>query len=133
MIIFAGIKKITLLFLFLSLFLLPACASLYKDVRDMHIKRVDLANIKDGTYMGAYKFGLGKGFTYTVLTRVKNGKIENITMLKNQNSRYAKMAEGVLKRIIRRQSPDVDTISGATTTSKAIMKAVENSLVIQTR
>jgi uncharacterized protein with FMN-binding domain len=31
--------------------------------------------------------------------------------------------------MIKEQTPNVDAISGATTTSKALMKAVENSLI----
>jgi uncharacterized protein with FMN-binding domain len=34
----------------------------------------------------------------------------------------------VIPEIIKKQSPNVDAISGATTTSKALMKAVEKSL-----
>jgi uncharacterized protein with FMN-binding domain len=39
------------------------------------------------------------------------------------------MAEGVVKSILDQQKNDVDVVSGATTTSKALLKAVENALV----
>jgi uncharacterized protein with FMN-binding domain len=37
------------------------------------------------------------------------------------------MAEGVVKGIVGRQKNDVDAVSGATTTSKALLKVVEKA------
>jgi uncharacterized protein with FMN-binding domain len=52
--------------------------------------------------------------------------------MQNRKTKYSKRAEGVIPRIIERQTPNVDAVSGATTTSKALMKAVENSLLSKT-
>ena len=51
-----------------------------------------------------------------------------IDVIKNRETEYAKKAEEVTKNIIRYQKLDVDVISGASTTSKALLKAVENAL-----
>ncbi len=59
---------------------------------------------------------------------VKDHKIAGIKMITNRNTAYAKKAEGVIQKILEKQSPNVDTVSGASTTSKAILKAVENAL-----
>jgi uncharacterized protein with FMN-binding domain len=94
-------------------------------VRQMDIHSVDIDRIKDGEYLGSFAYC---GFEYKVKTIVNGHKIIDIEVLRNRDSKHAKRAEGVLAEIIERQTPDVDAISGATTTSKALMKAVENSL-----
>jgi uncharacterized protein with FMN-binding domain len=95
-------------------------------VRAMSIVDVNISGIPDGKYPGSFSYGK---FEYKVETEVAGGKIKNIVMLANRDTKHAKMAEGVLPRIIAAQTPHVDAVSGATTTSKAIMKAVELSLV----
>ncbi|MBW7997915.1 MAG: FMN-binding protein [Candidatus Glassbacteria bacterium] len=41
---------------------------------------------------------------------------------------YTRLSEGVLERVVREQRSDVETISGATTSSKLILLAVEDAL-----
>lgn len=94
-------------------------------VRQMEIQSVDIGRIEDGEYLGSFAYS---GFEYRVKTIIKGHKIKNIDVLQNRDSKHARRAEGVLEEIIKRQTPDVDAVSGATTTSKALMKAVENSL-----
>jgi uncharacterized protein with FMN-binding domain len=94
-------------------------------VRHMNIKDVDISKIRDGQYIGDFSYC---GFKYEVETIVNNHKIQNIMVLHNRDTRHAKRAEGVISEILKNQTPNVDAISGATTTSKALMKAVENSL-----
>jgi uncharacterized protein with FMN-binding domain len=109
-----------LIFLFLS------CESAeMKRVRTMPIADVELSTVPDGAYVGDFTYGK---FTYEVRTAVKNHHIDTIDILKNRDSKYAKKAAGVIPRILEKQTPNVDAVSGATTTSKALMKAVENSL-----
>jgi uncharacterized protein with FMN-binding domain len=94
-------------------------------VRNMKINDIDLNKVADGIYAGDYTYGK---FTCEVEVAVKNNTIENIKVLKNCNTKYAEMAEGVIEKIMHAQSTQVDAITGATTTSKALMKAVENAL-----
>ena len=96
-----------------------------KAVRAMPINHVDLAQVKDRTYPGTFTYG---GFTYEVMVTVVNHGIKNITITKNRNTSHAQKAEGVMSRIMEQQKNDVDVVSGATTTSKALLKAVENAL-----
>ncbi len=95
-------------------------------VREMQIKDVDLRSLADGDYVGAFSYG---GFEYRVKTVVKERRIVDVVVLQNRDTDYAKEAEGVLPEMVKRQTPNVDAISGATTTSKALMKAVENALI----
>jgi uncharacterized protein with FMN-binding domain len=119
----AGMKKNIILVIMCVLF---GCASQEMiRVRHLDIKDVDVSSMQDGEYTGSFSYC---GFEYAVATIIKNHKIDDIRMLRNRDSRHAKRAQAVLSEIIRRQTPNVDAVSGATTTSKAIMKAVENSL-----
>ena len=83
---------------------------------------------KDGTYTGS---GQGfKGGTTKVSVTVVNGKITNIATLSNGDSpEYYRRASGTItSNIISNQSTSVDTVSGATYSSRGIMSAVANAL-----
>lgn len=83
---------------------------------------------KDGTYTGS---GIGfKGRTTKVSVTVVNGKISNIETLSYGDDRkwYERASSSVIPKIISNQSTSVDTVSGATYSSKGIMSAVENAL-----
>ena len=84
-----------------------------------------LAKVREGTYQGDFAYG---GFDYQVQVTVTNHQIRDIAVVKNRHTRQAKMAEDVLPRILDRQKNDVGAVSGATTTSKALLKAVEKAL-----
>ncbi|MDD3498729.1 MAG: FMN-binding protein [Candidatus Moranbacteria bacterium] len=96
-----------------------------KKVRSMQIDSVDFSTLKNGNHRGDFRYG---DFTYTVEVFVCNSQIKAINVLENRNSKYARMAEGVTEKVLRQQRNDVDVVSGATTTSKALLKAIENAL-----
>ena len=98
----------------------------HMEVRDMEIAEINLAVIKDGSYRGEFTYG---SFTYIVVVKVLGNHIADINVVQNRDSSYAKMAEDVMKKVLQAQSLQVDAVSGATTTSKALLKAVENALV----
>lgn len=97
----------------------------YNDIRQMTIQEVDLSKLEDGAYKGEYTYG---HYTYYTEVQVTDHKIEGIKVSHDRDSAYAKAAEGVVASIIAEQKIDVDVVSGATTTSKAILKSVENAL-----
>jgi len=66
--------------------------------------------------------------TCTVEATIKDHRIMEINVLENGRTEYAKKAEEVLERVKGQQTLKVDVVSGATTTSKALLKAVENAL-----
>ena len=94
-------------------------------IRNMPIKNINLTKVSDGIYKGEEHAG---NYTYKVRVTVENHKIVNIEGVDNRKSPYVTYAEGVFAKIIKQQKVDVDAITGATTTSKAFMKAVENAL-----
>lgn len=54
---------------------------------------------------------------------VNQGEIKSIDIIKHKND-SGKEAEKVVNRVIKEQKIDVDTISGATNSSKVIKKAI---------
>ncbi len=97
----------------------------HKEVREMQINDVNLSRVDDGVYQGEFSYA---NFTYKVEVAVADRRITKIRILQNRESSYAKMAEGVADQVLASQSLQVDGISGATTTSKALLKAMENAL-----
>ena len=97
----------------------------YKDmVNDIKIESVDLSKLKDGKYYGGCDVNV---ISAKVEVTVKNAKIENIKLLEHKNERGIK-AEAITASVLSRQNLDVDTISGATNSSKVILKAIQNAL-----
>lgn len=84
----------------------------------------DLAQIADGTYSGSCDNGLVK---VRVEVLVKNHAIVEVRLLEHDNG-LGSAAEIITDMVIQRQSVEVDAISGATISSKTILKAVENAL-----
>ena len=87
----------------------------------------DISNKPDGLYRGDYNLS-GTPVKVILDVTVKNKIITAIKIIKHSSSSIGKKAEKITDQIIARQSLDVDAISGATGSSKAILKAVENAL-----
>lgn len=97
------------------------------EVAAMEIGTIKPAEIPDGTYTGACDVGLVQA---KVAVTVKQGRLEAIELLEHKNGKGA-AAEVVPERVIAAQSLSVDTVSGATSSSKVILKAIENALTAQ--
>lgn len=82
---------------------------------------------KDGIYYGS---GTGFGGTIKVAVTVRDGKIMSIEIqsASGEGSSYLSQAKAVIDRIISQQSLNVDTVSGATYSSRGIIRAVRNAL-----
>lgn len=88
---------------------------------------IDAANLKDGTYTGS---GTGFSGTTTVSVTIAGGKIISIEILSSgDDSAYLSRAKGVISSVISAQSTSVDTVSGATYSSKGILMAIKNALL----
>lgn len=83
---------------------------------------------KDGTYEGS---GIGfKGRTTKVSVTIADGKISNVEIVSYGDDRkwFEKAKESVIDGILLKQSTDIDTVSGATYSSKGIISAVKDAL-----
>ena len=87
----------------------------------------DGGTYKDGTYSGSAR---GFGGNISVSVTVKGGRISSIivTGASGETSSYFTKAKAVLNRIIDKQSPNVDTVSGATYSSNGLINAVKVAL-----
>lgn len=82
----------------------------------------------DGTYRGTAK-GFQEGLVVEVT--IKNDKIISVEVIEHNevNKRFwGPPVQFIPQYIVENQSTDVDIVSGATYTSKGIMKATENAL-----
>ncbi len=95
-----------------------------KRIADISITDADLGKIPDGSYKGSYDAIM---VAATVDVDVQDHKITNITLVNHKNDR-GKKAERIITDIQNAQSLKVDTVSGATNSSKVILKAVQNAL-----
>lgn len=86
----------------------------------------DASAYKDGTY-----YGTGKGFAGTMKVKVDiaGGKIASISIVSTKDGdSYVKSASSLLDTIVKKQSTNVDTVSGATFSSRGIISAVRSAL-----
>lgn len=91
---------------------------------DLNISNVDLTKLKDGTYTGSYKaFPVAAEVRVTIF----NHKITTIELVKHNNGQ-GDPAEVIPGKVVEAQTLDVDIVSGATYSSKVILKAIENAL-----
>lgn len=97
----------------------------YKEtIKQIKIGSVDLSKISNGTYTGSFD---AVYIAAKVSVTVKDKRITNITLLSHKNER-GKPAEVIPEKVLEAQSLQVDTISGATNSSKVILKSIENAL-----
>ncbi|GHV80864.1 hypothetical protein AGMMS49944_26550 [Spirochaetia bacterium] len=100
--------------------LLAACVNL----KEIIVNSPDLNKIADGTYQGNSKVGPVR---VTLDVTIQEKSINSIKIIRHFNG-LGKKAEAIVPKIIETQSLDIDVISGATGSSKAILLAVENAL-----
>jgi len=102
----------------------------HREARSLPLNAVDFSKLNDGTYHGAYEGGMYKWRANECQVTVSSGKATDIQLAGSKdpggkNTQH----EALYDRAIQAQSLQVDTISGATLTSKAYLQAVENALV----
>lgn len=119
-------KIVILLCIILVVFI---CANimlnLYADkVDNIPVSNPDIEHISDGTYIGEYS---ATPVYVKVKVSIANHKITDIRILEHRNGLGSK-AEKVVDDVMNTQSLDVDAVSGATVSSKCIIKAIENAL-----
>jgi len=85
----------------------------------------DFSHLEDGDYTGRYS-----AFPVNVelSVEIQDGKIIAIDITKHDNGQ-GKDGEKIVDDVIKAQSLEVDVISGATYSSKVILKAIEDALI----
>ena len=93
-------------------------------VAELSIPDVDLTKLEDGVYTGSFN-----AFPVAAEVRVtiNDYKITEIELVKHSHGQGAS-AEVIPGKVVEAQSLEVDAVSGATYSSKVILKAIENAL-----
>lgn len=89
------------------------------------INTIDLSSVGDGVYHGKYVSGR---WTNELDVTVKDHKITSIKVVRDVTFPKPEWAQQLFNRVIEKQNTDVEVVSGATVTSKAYLKAIENAL-----
>lgn len=84
------------------------------------------AGMADGIYSGSYDF---KRWSTSVDVHIKSGRIEAVDIVGDVRAAAVTDCAGeMIGRVIEAQDTAVDTVSGATATCKAYLKAIEDAL-----
>ena len=114
-----------LVIIFIGIFTLYTVYTENKLINKITLEKMDITSLKDGTYIGQYNT---KIIDVEVSVTIKTSLITDITILKHHNGKGAK-AEIILESVVDKNSLEVDIISGATASSKVILKAIEQALL----
>lgn len=101
-----------------------------KEGQRVVVQEVNLAILQDGKYHGTYNKGR---WLSEVDVMIKDHKMTHIQLLSEPmlHPGSPDFSKELFKRVIEKQTPNVEVISGATVTSKAYLKSIENALVKQ--
>lgn len=91
----------------------------------LSIQSIDVAKLKDGIYVGKYENGR---WSNEIAVAINEGKIVDIHVRKSVFFERKEITNSLFQRVLEKQNTNVDVISGATVTSKAYLKSIENAL-----
>ena len=96
-----------------------------EELKYLEIEEVDLSTIEDGTYSGEYS---ALPVAAKVRVTVEGHQIKDIELVEHVNGQGSG-AEIIPATVVEKQTLQIDTVSGATYSSKVILKAIENALL----
>ncbi|MBN2348890.1 MAG: FMN-binding protein [Bacteroidales bacterium] len=88
------------------------------------LEEIEPDNLNDGIYTGLYTIGPVKVITRVTVT---DHIIKDIKIIKHRTGQ-GQAAEQIIEEVIKKQSVCLDAISGATISSKCILKSIETAL-----
>lgn len=89
--------------------------------------QLEITALADGTYTGV---STGYNGPITIVVEVRGGRIESVKVTDHREKQFYSALEDTPRRIIDRQSLEVDAVSGATITSQAIVNATARALAV---
>lgn len=94
-----------------------------REIENLQIESPEIENLADGEYYGEY---ILYAIEARVWIEVQSGEIIEIDLDHEHERGYN--AEEITGRVMNEQSLEVDTVTGATHSSKVILKAIEKAL-----
>lgn len=91
----------------------------------IQLNGISSTHIKDGYYIGNYN---EKRWSVQVVVLINNNAITDIQIEDDVTFSQPGLSEALFEQVIKNQSTSVDIQSGATKTSTAYLKAIENAL-----
>ena len=95
-----------------------------KKIAAIEVRALPFHAVASGTYTGTCDLEFIKA---TVQTTLDNGRMTSLKILEHKNGK-GKQAESLIDSILKYQTMEVDAVSGATASSKAILTAVQTAL-----
>jgi len=95
------------------------------NLREYRLKELNLSGIPDGTYKGHFD---GARWTNTLEVTVTDENITEIKIISPPSYVEDDFSNKLINTVRAKQSLDIDVVSGATVTTKAMLKAIENAL-----
>lgn len=92
---------------------------------ELEIEKIEFETVEDGIYRGDYKAGR---FSNEIEVEVMDGEIVSLTVMDDVLFVREHVSPELFTRVKEEQSLAVDTVTEATVTSKAYLKAIENAL-----
>jgi uncharacterized protein with FMN-binding domain len=97
-----------------------------EEVLALEIGSIDFSAVPDGVYLGSFA---QNRWVYEVQVQVTGGVLEGIEIVRCKHEPIVRsMNKQVIEQILSSQSLDIQGVTGATVTTKALQKAVENAL-----
>ncbi len=101
-----------------------------QEAASLPLNAVNFNKLADGAYHGAYAGGMYGWRVNECDVTVANGKVTDIQLANSKDKGSGTFDYKMLyDEVIQAQSLQVDTVSGATLTTKAYLQCVENALV----
>ena len=108
-----------------------------EELESLTFQAIDFDHLRDGSYVGSFAGTKGSLRDATVEVAVANGEVSTIRILKgavDETGAPIEIAKGktaadLFDAVLRQKTMQVDVISGATLTSNAHLKALENALL----
>ncbi|WP_026478469.1 FMN-binding protein [Alkaliphilus transvaalensis] len=97
-----------------------------KEIAQLAVNEINFSEFEDGDYIGEYHINEMLGATLKI--SILDNRIANISVIEHQYGLGGK-AEEIFSQVIDYQSLNVDVVSGATGSSKVLLKAIESAFV----
>jgi uncharacterized protein with FMN-binding domain len=117
------IKKVIIIVFTATSFCFIGCKAL-DEIDRLTIQNIPISEVRDGSYQSSLNYF---PVTAEVSVSVMDGKITDIKLLKHSHG-PKHGADSIIDRVIAKQSLQVDAVSGATYSSKVVLKAIEEAL-----
>jgi uncharacterized protein with FMN-binding domain len=118
------IKRVVVILVFTAASLYFTSCKTLEEIDRLTIENISIREVKDGNYQSYQNYF---PVTAEVWVSVEDGEITDLKLLKHSHGPNHG-ADSIVDRVMAKQSLQVDAVSGATYSSKVVLKAIESAL-----